>query len=156
MMEWYCSTFHFWSSFGIEKSFYFLLPESEYKLNYPPFLEGGASCSGVRTRPSRGNYRGSTRRRTPWGTAAGHDSPSGWRRRRSGSLARGRRAVIRRRPADHSNVSSLATAGCAGPSFRYHLPLHSRRVRWSCRPPHRSWTALHCRHCRPPGCHQSC
>ncbi len=40
-----------------------MLPESEYKLSYPPFLEGGASCSGGRTRPSRGNYRGSARRR---------------------------------------------------------------------------------------------
>jgi hypothetical protein len=50
---------------------FMLIPEKvvmteAQNVKFPPFLEGGASCNSGHNRPSRGNYRGSARHRTPY------------------------------------------------------------------------------------------
>jgi hypothetical protein len=99
-----------------------------------PFLEGVPSCICGHNRCYRGNSRGSSRRRTPWGTRACHIRPGGRIRRRrrytpcchAGSLRSSGTLV-------QTTFAFPATSGCGRTScFRRRCGRCSRRC---CRRP---------------------
>jgi hypothetical protein len=95
--------------------------KSNYQAFVRPSVRGRLNCTSGRNRPSRGNSRGKTRRRTPLGTVAGPGQTDG--------LARCRRLCLRhpgclslRPPVGGcrycSSASSPATAGSCGIAAR--------------------------------------